>query len=112
LINENYINEERFAKAFTGMQFRMNKWGRLKIVHSLKQLNIPERLIHNSIEEIDEAEYRQVLTSLIMKKKSQIKSEEILTTQKKVATFAIGKGYEPELVWDVVKRMIQPYGNT
>jgi regulatory protein len=103
LISKNYINEERFARAYAGGQFRMNKWGRIKISMGLKQHNISELNIQNGLEEIDETEYIDVLKSLLVKKVRQIKTKDKFTLQRKLATFAIGKGYEPDLVWKTVK---------
>src|ERR1035437_5988179 len=78
LKNEGYINEERFAVAYAGGKFRVNKWGRQKIEFELKLKGIPESMIHKGIEEIDEADYQRVLRDLILKKQKEIKPEKDL----------------------------------
>src|ERR1035437_2390264 len=98
LQEEGYINEERFAKAYAGGKFRVNKWGRQKIEFELKLKGIPESMIHKGIEEIDEADYQRVLRDLILKKQKEIKPEKDLNIREKIITFAQGKGYEMELI--------------
>src|ERR1035437_7299822 len=78
LISDNYVYEERFAKAYAGGKFRINKWGRHKIEFELKLKGIPESMIHKGIEEIDEADYQRVLRDLILKKQKEIKPEKDL----------------------------------
>ena len=105
LQEEGYINEERFAKAYAGGKFRVNKWGRQKIEFELKLKGIPESMIHKGIEEIDEADYQRVLRDLILKKQKEIKPEKALNIREKIITFAQGKGYEMELILTALKEL-------
>jgi regulatory protein len=61
LQKEDYLDEERFAKAFSGGKFRLNKWGRRKIEFEMKIRGIPELMIQEGMAEIDETEYLQTL---------------------------------------------------
>lgn len=103
LIADGFLNEERFAKAFAGGKFRMKKWGKLKIEQELKSRGLTERCIRSGLQEIDAADYRKSLVLVVRKKIKETHEHNLLAKRNKVARFAIGKGYEPELVWETVK---------
>jgi regulatory protein len=105
LIAENFINEERFAKAYAGGKFRMKKWGRKKIRHGLLQHGISDYCIRVGLEEISDEDYGRTLESLIDKKWSSIMEDDDYKRKNKVAVYVIGKGYEPDLVWDFLKKL-------
>jgi regulatory protein len=103
LITDGFLNEERFAKAFAGGKFRMKKWGRNKIVHELQSLGVTPRCIRTGLQSIDDSDYRKVLKDLLKKKLAQTSESNAFKKRDKVARFAIGKGYEPEAVWEILK---------
>jgi regulatory protein len=105
LITEGFLNEERFAKAFAGGKFRMKKWGRNKIEHELKAHAVTSRCIQKGLDEIDEQDYASTLRGIVQKKWSQTMEDDLFRRKDKVGRFVIGKGYEPELVWAVLKEM-------
>ena len=98
LIEENYLNEERFAIAFAGGRFRIKKWGRVKIKYELKQKQVSEYSIKKSLKQIDESEYLGVLTKLAEEKYIALKGEQYLVRKKKTMDYLLQKGYETELV--------------
>lgn len=102
LIGENFINEERFAKAYAGGKFRMKQWGRHKIKQGLKQHRISDYCLRQGMEEIEPDEYYQTLLNLLEKKKGNLKEKDLFTLKNKLARFAIGKGYEQDLVWEAI----------
>ena len=104
LIQENYLNEERFALAFAGGKLRMNQWGRIKIKQALKQKQVSDYCIKKALKEIDERTYRKTLEKLVTKKYASLKHEQYLIRKKKTMDYMISKGYEAELVKDVVER--------
>jgi regulatory protein len=106
LITEGFLNEERFAKAFAGGKFRMKKWGRLKIIHALEGKNISKNCIKSAMKEIDEDEYREALRKIISDKSEMLDSENVYVLRDKIAKYAMQKGYEPELLWQVLKEVI------
>ena len=59
LISDNFLNEERFAKAYAGGKFRMKKWGKLKIINELNRLGLTERCINKGLKEIDSSDYHK-----------------------------------------------------
>ncbi|QSE98594.1 regulatory protein RecX [Fulvivirga lutea] len=103
LITENFINEERFAKAYAGGKFRIKKWGRNKILQGLNQHRVSNYCIKKAMEEIDEEDYQNTLLELIASKKSKVTAKDSFTKNRKVAAYLIQKGYEPTLVWDALK---------
>lgn len=103
LITEGFLNEERFAKAFAGGKFRIKKWGRKKIENELQFLGLSKRNIATGLKEIDWVDYTKTLKSLIAKKAEQSSETNLFKKRDKIARYAIGKGYEPELVWEMIK---------
>jgi regulatory protein len=105
LQKEGYLNEERFAKAFAGGKFRLNKWGRHKIEFEMRIRGIPELMIQEGMAEIDDAEYLQTLKELMIHKFNEIKSDKIVNIREKIINFASGKGYEMEFILGILKEM-------
>lgn len=100
LISDNFINEERFAKAYAGGKFRMNHWGRLKIQVALKAKGVSKRCIEAGMAEIDDEAYQEKLDFLIRKKMSMIKEEDEVKTKYKLANYLLSKGFESPIVWE------------
>jgi len=102
LITDGFLNEERFARAYAGGKFRMKKWGKGRIESQLRMQGVSPRCIATGIREIDPKDYRKTLTALLKKKMSSVKNPDIRIQKHQAARFAIGKGYEPELVWQIL----------
>ncbi len=107
LIVEGYLNEERFAKAFAGGKFRMKQWGRLKISNELEAKGLSSNCIRVGLKEIDESDYTQTIEALIAKKDNQLDEPNLFVRRDKLAKYVIQKGFEPELVWRIVKATIR-----
>jgi len=97
---ENYINEERYVKAFALGKLRHNKWGRNKIIHALKQKEIPDLFIQIGLGEIDEEEYINTLKAVLSAK--EVKANDAFTRRNKLVQYAAQKGFQPELAWKVL----------
>jgi regulatory protein len=69
LLDGDYINEERFARAFVKDKFRFNHWGRVKITTHLKALNISSENISIAMQEIGDEEYDEMLDTIVEKKR-------------------------------------------
>ncbi|RFS15564.1 regulatory protein RecX [Emticicia sp. C21] len=105
LIEENYLNEGRFAKIFAGSKFRVKHWGRTKILYELKARKLSEHSIREGLAEIDDEDYIETLRTLIEKKKRELRSEkQPLVLKQKLARYAISKGFEGDLVWDIINK--------
>jgi regulatory protein len=98
LEKENFLNEECFARAFAGGKFRINKWGRNKIVVALRAKKISEAAIQKALEEIDEHEYLMVLRKLIAEKREKLSEPESIVSKNKVYKFALSRGFEKNLI--------------
>lgn len=103
LITEGFLNEERYAKLFAGGKFRIKHWGRIKIMHTLESKGLSKNCIRIGLKEIDEDDYQQMLKKLISQKISEAKEENSFVAKDKVSKSMIQKGYEPELVWKILK---------
>lgn len=103
LIEQNFIDEERFARAYVRGKFRQKGWGKIKIRQNLNQKQISEFCIKKGFEEIEEPEYLTKLDSIIQKKINSLKDTDDYILHQKAAKHAISKGYESELVWESIK---------
>jgi regulatory protein len=99
LIEENYLNEERYAIAFAGGKFRMKQWGRVKIKYELQQKRVSIYCIKKALAAIDEAEYEKALEQLAANKLLLLKGEKNHFIKKtKLRNYLLQKGYEPNLI--------------
>ena len=98
LVEENYLNEERFAIAFAGGRFRIKKWGRTKIKYELKQKQVSEYCIKKALRQIDESDYIGGLNKLVKEKYASLKNDHPITRKKKTIAYLQQKGYEYELI--------------
>lgn len=105
LIEEKYLDEERFAIAFAGGRFRLKQWGRVKIKYELKQKQVSEYSIKKALKLIDEADYLKVLQKLATEKYAVLKDEQYLLRKKKTMDYLLGKGFEMELVRGMIEKV-------
>lgn len=107
LIQQNYLNEERFAKAFSRGKFRIKKWGKNRIVRELKYRNVSDYAIKKGLEEIDLDAYFETLTELTEKRIAQVKEKNLYKKKKKVADYLLYRGWESNLVYEKVNDLIK-----
>ena len=100
-----FLNEERFAQAFTRGKFRIKHWGRNKILAELRLKNIKDTRIRQSLHQIDEGDYFLSLLQLLEKKMKVLKEQEPYKKQQKLFTYAFQKGYETELIKEAMKTL-------
>jgi len=105
LINDGFIDEERYARSFCRGKFRIKKWGRRKIEFELKKKNISSVCIKKGMEEIDEKEYLKALENQAEKKNGLIKEKNHFKRQTKLGNYLIKRGFEANLVWEKLKEM-------
>ena len=99
LIQENYLNEERFARAFARGKFRIKKWGRNRIVNELRQRNISKYNIKAALSEIDEQEYLKMFNTVAEKRILEIKETHPQKKRRKLADYLLYRGWESHLVY-------------
>lgn len=102
LISKNFLNEERFAKAYAGGKFRIKKWGRVKIRLELKRRKLSEYCIKKGLAEINEEDYRETLKKMADEKMKATKEKDQLKKKYKVMSYLISKGYENDLVREMI----------
>lgn len=103
LIREDYLNEERFARSFASGKFRINHWGKSKIIHELERKKVPELIIQIGLQEIDDDEYIETLQELLRRKNREIKETDSYKRKQKLISFGIQKGYHYGLVKEVLE---------
>ena len=102
LIASNFINEERFAKAYAGGKFRIKKWGRVKISIELKRRKISAYCIKKGLAEIEEEEYIKTLQKVAEVKIKAMKERDSKKKKYKVMNYLLSRGFENDLVVEVV----------
>ncbi|MFM2325807.1 MAG: hypothetical protein RIR31_9 [Bacteroidota bacterium] len=106
LIEENYLNEERFAIQFAGGHFRSKKWGRVKIKYQLKQKQVSEYCIKKALKQIDEEEYLKTLQQIFEAKLKTLKSEKnIFIKKRKLQDHLLQKGFESDLIREFISTL-------
>jgi regulatory protein len=108
LIEENFLNEERFAIQFAGGKFRIKQWGRIKIKYELKKKYVSEYCIKKALFAINDSDYLAALSKLADAKCSSLKNEKnLFTKKKKLQDHLRLKGYEGDLIQEVLIKLIK-----
>lgn len=102
LMRENYLNEERFTRSYIRGKFYMKSWGRKKIKNHLKFKGVPDKLINNCFDEIEEEDYHKTLTKLYGDYYSKLKGLQEYQKNSKAITYLLTKGFEYEEIKQVI----------
>jgi regulatory protein len=102
LITKGFLNEERFARAFAGGKFRINGWGKIKIRMALAQKKVSPKCIELGLDSIDDRDYSASLKKILNQKLKSEKETNAFIRKNKAARFALSRGFEPELVWEIL----------
>lgn len=103
LIETNFLNEERFANAYAQGKFNQKAWGRGKIKQGLKFKRVPEKLISKALLKIDGDDYLNALTRILEKKAALMTEKDEFKRHYKLKQYAMSRGYESDLIADVLK---------
>jgi len=103
LIGGNFLNEERFAKAYVQGKFKQKSWGRIKIKQGLKLKKIPDGLLKKALATIDGDEYLAMLAKVLQKKSALLKEKDPYKRRYKLQQYAMGRGFEGDLISDILK---------
>jgi regulatory protein len=108
LINENYLNEQRFAEVYAGGKFRILDWGKVKIKQALMQKQVSTYCIQKALQSIDMDDYTSTINKLCEKKWNTLpKGNNKLARIQKLKNYLVQKGYESSVITQAVK----PYYN-
>jgi len=102
LLQNDFLNEERFAKSFARGKFRINKWGKIKIKQHLHQKGVSKANINIGLQEINEEEYLQTLHDLAKKKSNLLKENNVYKKKQKLIQYLYQKGFETTLISELV----------
>ena len=102
LVNERYVDDERFARAFVKDKVRYNKWGRRKVEQALWQKHINETVRQQVLDEVDDDEYIRILRPLLQQKRRSTKASSDYELNMKLIRFAISRGF----TMDIIKQCI------
>jgi len=103
LTQDGFIDELRYAKAYASGKFRISKWGKVKIASRMRMKRIQENIISTALNNIDNESYLECLIALLKKKQHELKSENPEAKRQKMARYALQKGFESELVYQILR---------
>ncbi|WP_431133391.1 regulatory protein RecX [Psychroserpens mesophilus] len=106
LLQHNFLNEERFAKAFVRGKFRIKKWGKQRLQLELKRKDINKTIIAIALKEINLDDYYHTFNKLAEKKLEMIKETNSQKRRKKLANYLFYRGWESQLVYDKIQELI------
>jgi regulatory protein len=98
LIQERYVDDERYARAFVRDKIRYNKWGRRKVEQALWQKGIDEDIRQRVLGEVDDEEYLSVLRPLLKQKRRSTKAASDYELNQKLVRFALGRGFTYDII--------------
>ncbi len=107
LIEDNFLNEARFANAYAQGKFRQKVWGKAKIKQGLKLKRVPDVLIKKALQNIAAEEYLVALKAVLIKKNRLVTEKNAFKRQYKLKQYAISRGFESDLVTDVLKELAE-----
>jgi regulatory protein len=105
LIENNFLNEERFAQSFTRGKHNYKKWGKVRIVNELKFRNISSTIIKIALNEINDSLYLETFEELANKHWESISESNFMKKRKKFCDYFIRKGWENELIYEKMKEL-------
>jgi regulatory protein len=106
LLQHNFLNEERFAKAFVRGKFRIKKWGKQRIQLELRRKDISKTIISIALKEISDDDYYSTFNDLAEKKAENIRETNTQKKRKKLADYLFYRGWESHLVYDKIRELI------
>ena len=105
LLDNRFVNDERFARSFVRGKVNQSGWGMNKIRFNLMQKGIDKDMIDEALGQTDEEVYKQKLIDILKAKAKTVKAETDFERKRKLAAFAMQKGFEGSLVWEVLKEI-------
>lgn len=103
LLDNRFANDDRFAKAFVRGKVNQSGWGVNKIRFHLIQKGIDKDIIDEALGQTDNEVYRQRLIDILKTKSKTIKADSDFEKKRKLAAYAMQKGFEGNLIWEVMK---------
>ncbi|PIE48871.1 MAG: recombinase RecX [Flavobacteriales bacterium] len=109
LLEDNFLNEERYAKAYVSGKFKIKKWGKNRLKAELKKRNISSYNIKNALSQIDQTTYEASFYQLALKRYKQLENiKAVSEKKKKFADYLFYRGWESQLVGDAIRKLFKP----
>nr|WP_309756949.1 regulatory protein RecX [Flavobacterium sp.] len=105
LIQDNFLNESRFACSFARGKHRIKFWGKIRIVNELKFHNIGQYNINLALKEISNEEYLETFDKIALRNWDSIKETNLQKKRKKFCDYLLRKGFESNLIYDKAKEL-------
>ena len=105
LIENNYLNEERFACSFARGKHRIKKWGAIRIQNELKSRQISGNIINTALKEISPEEYLETFHALADRQWETIKESNVIKKRKKFCDYLLRKGFESNIIYEKAKEL-------
>lgn len=105
LLEENFLNEERFAQSFARGKFKIKKWGRIRIQQELKRRSISRFNIETALKEIPDQEYFETLDLLFEKRRKSLTEKNPQRLKKKIADYLLYRGWESHLIYEKLREL-------
>lgn len=106
LIQEDYLNEERYARSYARGKFRMKRWGRYRIRAELRKRDVSDYCIRKGLEEIEEDDYFDTLCRELERRNAGEKAGlHPYLRRRKLADYMVKRGYEAGMVWSAIDEL-------
>ena len=104
LLEEKYLDDHRYATYYTRDKFRLNGWGKVKISVMLRRKGIPELVIKEALNEIDDEDYFRACSKLILEKSTTLNEQNLFARKGKLFRHAAQRGFESELIHRILNK--------
>ena len=98
LIDEKFVDDERFARLFVREKIRFDRWGRRKIEQALYQKGVASDISRRVLDEVDDEAYIAELKKLIATKRRSVKAESDYELRQKLTKYALGRGFDYNVI--------------
>ena len=103
LVEDNYLNETRFAQSYARGKFRIKKWGKIRIRRELKARDLSDYNIKKGLEEIPDLDYNTTFWALFEKRKKEVYENIPSVQKKKIISYMVYRGWELEKIYEAMQ---------
>ncbi|MEG2278105.1 MAG: regulatory protein RecX [Odoribacter sp.] len=107
LHEHNFLNDTRYAIAYAADKRMLGSWGKLKISLHLRQKGLPSEIIRQALDDLDQEEYSKTCMELLKQKRKQLNEPDPYQEKGKLIRFAIGRGFEYDLIENCLSRLLK-----
>lgn len=111
LVNENFISEDRYARAYVHDKFLFNGWGRIKLRYMLRNRDIDPEVIDDALDEIADDDYEERLYDILRQKLRTSRETDAYKLKAALIRFASARGFESDMVWTAVDDLLSDWDN-